>query len=84
MKKTYPKEFKGEAIRLVESGVSRIQVERDLGIGHGSVGRWIREKKNIRFFGKAGGGGPPKLCFIFRDWVVHFYFPIFGTIFNQY
>ena len=35
-RKTYSKEFKEEAIRLVkEDGLTCIQVERDLGIGHG-------------------------------------------------
>ena len=35
-RETYSKEFKEEAIRLVkEDGHTCIQVERDLGIGHG-------------------------------------------------
>ena len=39
-RKTYLKEFKEEAISLVkEDGLTCIQVERDLGIGQGSVSK---------------------------------------------
>ncbi len=48
-RKTYSKEFKEEAIRLVkEDGLTCIQVERDLGIGHGTVSKWIRDKKKFQ------------------------------------
>ena len=40
-RKTYSKEFKEEAISLVkEDGLTCIQVERDLGIGQGTVSKW--------------------------------------------
>lgn len=42
--KTYSKEFKIEAIRLVLEGKRAMsQVERELGIGKGCVHRWIKE-----------------------------------------
>ena len=47
MKKTrrqYTREFKLEALRMLEtSGKSAAQIERDLGIGTGCLGRWKRE-----------------------------------------
>ena len=47
-RKTYSKEFKEEAIRLVkEDGLTCIQVERDLGIGHGTVSKWIRVQQIV-------------------------------------
>ncbi len=43
-RKTYDKEFKLEAIRLViEDGRSARSVENSLGIGHGIVARWVRQ-----------------------------------------
>ena len=43
-RKTYTNEFKVEAVRLLEtSGKSAAQIERDLGIGSGCLGRWKRE-----------------------------------------
>lgn len=46
-RKNYPKEFKEEAINLVEEeGQSCSDVERNLGIGKGTVSRWVREKRN--------------------------------------
>jgi transposase len=43
-RKTYDKEFKKEAVRLVlEDGYSAAEVERNLGIGHNVVSRWIKE-----------------------------------------
>lgn len=43
-KKTYPSEFKQEAIRLQESsGKSVYQVETELGISHGLLNKWKRQ-----------------------------------------
>ncbi len=43
-RKNYTREFKLEAVRLLEtSGKSAAQIERDLGIGSGCLGRWKRE-----------------------------------------
>ena len=43
-RRTYSREFKVEAVRLLEtSGKSASQVERDLGIGKGNLWRWKRE-----------------------------------------
>ena len=43
-RKRYSKEFKLEAVRLLEAGDrSAKQIEHDLGIGSGQVGKWRRE-----------------------------------------
>jgi transposase len=43
-RRTYDLEFKKEAVRLVlEEGYSAAEVERNLGIGHNIVYRWVRE-----------------------------------------
>jgi transposase len=48
-RKTYSKEFKEEAIRLVkEDGLTCVKVEQDLGIGQGAVSKWIRDKKKLQ------------------------------------
>ena len=42
--KQYDREFKTEAVRLLEtSGMSANQLERDLGIGKGNLSRWKRK-----------------------------------------
>ena len=44
IRRTYTREFKLEAVQLLEtSGKSAAQIERDLGIGTGCLGRWKRE-----------------------------------------
>lgn len=56
-RKTYLKELKEEAIRLVkEDGPTCIQVERDLGIGQGTVSKWIRDKKKFQDDAFCGSG----------------------------
>ena len=43
-KRTYTREFKLEALRLLEtSGKNAAQIERDLGIGAGCLSRWKRK-----------------------------------------
>jgi transposase len=43
-RRNYTREFKLEAVRLLEtSGKSAAQIQRDLGIGSGCLGRWKRE-----------------------------------------
>ena len=45
-RRTYGKEFKHEAVRLVlEQGYKAAEVERNLGIGNNIVSRWVRESK---------------------------------------
>jgi transposase len=45
-RRTYDKEFKREAVRLViEEGRKAAEVERNLGIGRSTVGRWLREMR---------------------------------------
>ncbi len=61
-RKTYTREFKIEAVRLLEtSGKSGHEIEDDLGIGRGQVYRWRKqlgeEKGNIRAF---PGTGKPR------------------------
>jgi transposase len=56
-RKTYSKEFKEEAVRLVEeNGHTCVEVERELGIGQGTVSRWIREKKTLQDDAFCGSG----------------------------
>lgn len=58
-KKHYTKEFKEEAINLLESsGESARKIEQDLGINPGNLSRWKREKqeKDLRAF--PGKGNP--------------------------
>jgi transposase InsO family protein len=43
-KRTYTREFKLEALRLLEtSGKSKAQIEQDLGLGAGCLSRWEKE-----------------------------------------
>jgi len=43
-RKTYTREFKVEAVRLLEtSGKNGHEIERDLGIGSGQIYRWRRQ-----------------------------------------
>ncbi len=45
-RRTYDKEFKNEAVRLVlEEGYKAAEVERNLGISTNIVSRWVRESK---------------------------------------
>ncbi len=56
-RRTYPTEFKEEAIDLVErDGLSCVQVEKDLGIGKGVVSRWIQERKKLKDDAFCGSG----------------------------
>jgi transposase len=60
-RKTYTREFKVEAVRLLESsGKNGHEIERDLGIGSGQVYRWRKqlaaEGGGIRAF--PGTGNP--------------------------
>ncbi len=46
MKREFTKEFKEQAVKLVvEQGVKIVQVAQDLGIGHSTVSRWVREAR---------------------------------------
>jgi transposase len=48
-RRTYSREFKIEAVRLLESSGKNIsQIERDLGIGKGNLWRWKREFAAVR------------------------------------
>ena len=58
-RRKYTKEFKVEAVRLLEtSSKSGREIERDLGIGKGVLYRWKRElqDENLRAF--PGHGNP--------------------------
>lgn len=46
-KRTYPAEFKQEAVRLWEtSGKSAMAIERELGITHGLLNKWKHKLKS--------------------------------------
>jgi len=46
-KRTYPAEFKQEAVRLWETtGKSDMAIERELGITHGLLNKWKRKLKD--------------------------------------
>jgi transposase len=46
-KRTYPAEFKQEAVRLYETTDKSIrEIERELGITHGLLNKWKRQLKN--------------------------------------
>ena len=58
-KKTYTKEFKEQAVKLViEQETKGSQVAKDLGIGYSTLVRWLRE---YRENGKAAFPGKGKL-----------------------
>jgi transposase len=56
-RRTYDKVFKQEAVRLVvEDGRKAVEVERNLGIGKGTVGRWVRELEEDPAYAFPGKG----------------------------
>jgi transposase len=56
-RRTYDKEFKQEAVRLVvEEGRRPVEVERNLGIGKGTVQRWVREYEEDPAYAFPGKG----------------------------
>jgi transposase len=56
-RRTYDKEFKNEAVRLVlEEGYKATEVERNLGIGPNIVSRWVRESKEDPGYAFPGKG----------------------------
>ena len=56
-RRTYDKAFKQEAVRLVvEDGRKAVEVERNLGIGKGILGRWVRELKEDPAYAFPGKG----------------------------
>jgi transposase len=57
-KKKFDKEFKINAVQLVEDGLSITQASRDLGIGLSTLQRWVRE---IKTQGKKAFPGSGKL-----------------------
>lgn len=71
-RKTYTREFKIEAVRLVESGgKSGAAIEDDLGIGRGQVYRWRRqlaeENGSIRAFPGTGNSRDEELVRLKRE-----------------
>ena len=44
-RKRYTAEFKAEAVRLVEGGMSAVQVGRDLGVDNSLISRWVSASK---------------------------------------
>ncbi len=45
-RRTFTKEFKDQAVKLVlEQGMKATQVAKDLGVGHTSIDRWLKEAR---------------------------------------
>ena len=59
MPKIYTDEFKGDAVALVESGISQRQVCRDLGISKTALATWV---KDARFSPGTVDGSPQAIC----------------------
>lgn len=56
-KRTYPAEFKQEAVRLYETTDKSIrEIERELGITYGLLNKWKRQLKNEGQFAFPGRG----------------------------
>ena len=56
-RRTYSKEFKEEAIKLVqEEGLTCKKVEKNLGIGNGTVSRWVKEQSELKADAFCGSG----------------------------
>jgi len=71
-RRTYTREFKEEAVRLLESsGKSGHEIEDDLGIGRGQVYRWRRQLaeggRNIRTFPGTGNPRDEELARLKRE-----------------
>jgi len=71
-RKTYTREFKIEAIRLLDtSGKSGHEIEDDLGIGRGQIYRWRRqlaeENGNMRAFPGTGRARDEELVQLKRE-----------------
>ena len=71
-RKTYTREFKIEAVRLLEtSGKNGREIEDDLGIGRGQVFRWRRqlaeENGSIRAFPGTGNSRDEELVRLKRE-----------------
>ena len=47
MPKIYTDEFKGDAVALVESGISQRQVCRDLGISKTALATWVKDARFV-------------------------------------
>ena len=56
-RKKYTKEFKNDAVKLViKQGGSAAEVSRNLGIGPGTLQRWVREAKDLKEDAFPGNG----------------------------
>jgi transposase len=44
----YDREFKENAVALIQSGRSITEVSRDLGVSHWSLSRWLKDAQNGR------------------------------------
>ena len=56
-RRTYSKEFKEEAIKLVqEEGLTCKKVEKNLGIGNGTASRWVKEQSELKTDAFCGSG----------------------------
>ena len=44
----YDREFKEQAVALIQSGRSITEVSRDLGVSHWSLSRWLKGHEAVR------------------------------------
>lgn len=59
-RRTYTREFKIEALRLLQSsGKTQTEIERELGIGAGSLSRWKKEYAETGEDASPGQGNLP-------------------------
>ena len=69
-RRKYGKEFKIEAVRLLEQGIkSGPEIERDLGIGRGQIYRWRGQlqAEGMRVFPGSGNPGDEELARLRRE-----------------
>jgi len=58
-RKKFTKEFKLEVLEMVEySNKSNAQIEREMGLANGTIGRWKREFKEFENSAFPGNGNP--------------------------
>ena len=55
-RKEYKPEFKQEAVKLVEGGLTASQVARDLGVAPNVLARWVREARRDGMLAFPGQG----------------------------
>ena len=58
-RKRYNKEFKLEVLEMVRvSEKSHAQIQREMGLGNGTIGRWLKESEEYQDNAFPGNGNP--------------------------